>query len=101
MLDEKALRELIQSVARGDTKRRDFLRTMATLGVSGVLANSLIAGYSPAMAQTKTAEDEFTPTKRGGGGELKLLWWQAPTILNVHLASAARTMTLHGSSMNL
>src|SRR5262245_4258460 len=28
----------------------------------------------------------FTPTKRGGGGELKLLWWQAPTILNPHLA---------------
>ena len=27
------------------------------------------------------------PTKRGGSGTLKLLWWQAPTILNAHLAT--------------
>ena len=30
------------------------------------------------------------PTKRGGGGALKLLWWQAPTILNAHLASGQK-----------
>ena len=28
----------------------------------------------------------FTPTRRGGGGELKTLWWQAVSILNCHLA---------------
>src|SRR5262249_62331596 len=37
-----------------------------------------------AHAQPKRAP--FTPAKRGGGGDLKLLWWQAPTILNPHLA---------------
>ncbi len=28
------------------------------------------------------------PAKRGGGGTLRLLYWQAPTILNVHQASS-------------
>ena len=30
------------------------------------------------------------PTKRGGGGTLKMLWWQAPTILNPHLAQGTK-----------
>ena len=30
------------------------------------------------------------PTKRGGGGTVKLLWWQAPTILNPHLAQGTK-----------
>ena len=28
----------------------------------------------------------YKPTKRGGGGPLKVLWWQAPTLLNPHFA---------------
>ncbi|HEX5503045.1 MAG TPA: peptide ABC transporter substrate-binding protein [Thermomicrobiales bacterium] len=30
------------------------------------------------------------PTKRGGGGPLKMLWWQAPTILNPHQAQGTK-----------
>ncbi|HET8625931.1 MAG TPA: peptide ABC transporter substrate-binding protein [Thermomicrobiales bacterium] len=30
------------------------------------------------------------PTKRGGGGTLKMLQWQAPTILNPHLSSGTK-----------
>jgi peptide/nickel transport system substrate-binding protein len=30
------------------------------------------------------------PTKRGGGGALKILQWQAPTILNVHFSSGTK-----------
>ena len=40
-------------------------------------------GAAPADAQAKPA---FTPARRGGGGELKVLWWQAVSILNPHLA---------------
>jgi peptide/nickel transport system substrate-binding protein len=29
-------------------------------------------------------------TKRGGGGTLKMLWWQAPTVLNAHLAQGTK-----------
>ena len=35
------------------------------------------------MAQAK---DTYAPTKRGGGGILKVLWWQGPTLLNPHFA---------------
>jgi peptide/nickel transport system substrate-binding protein len=28
----------------------------------------------------------YKPTKAGGGGTLKLLWWQGPTLLNPHFA---------------
>ncbi|MCX7362901.1 MAG: peptide ABC transporter substrate-binding protein, partial [Alphaproteobacteria bacterium] len=36
-----------------------------------------------AMAQSKPT---YKPTKRGGGGPLKVLWWQGPTLLNPHFA---------------
>jgi peptide/nickel transport system substrate-binding protein len=32
----------------------------------------------------------FNPTKRGGGGHLKTLWWQAPTLLNPHFANGTK-----------
>ncbi len=35
------------------------------------------------MAQSKPV---YKPTKRGGGGPLKVLWWQGPTLLNPHFA---------------
>ncbi len=31
-----------------------------------------------------------SPGKRGGGGTLKLLYWQAPTVLNTHLAQGTK-----------
>jgi peptide/nickel transport system substrate-binding protein len=36
-----------------------------------------------AQAQMKF---DYKPTKRGGGGALKLLWWQGATLLNPHFA---------------
>ena len=32
----------------------------------------------------------YKPTKRGGGGPLKLLWWQGPTLLNPHFATGTK-----------
>jgi peptide/nickel transport system substrate-binding protein len=43
----------------------------------------LLALSGVAMAQSKPT---YKPTKRGGGGVLKALWWQAPTLLNPHFA---------------
>ena len=37
------------------------------------------------MAQAQ-ADFEYKPTKRGGGGALKVLWWQGATLLNPHFA---------------
>jgi peptide/nickel transport system substrate-binding protein len=60
------------------------------LGLSGPFLGHLLATVAPAAAQTKQPVTAFTPTKRGGGGKLRLLWWQAPTILNAHLASGTK-----------
>ena len=40
-----------------------------------------------AHAQPKPA---FNPTKRGGGGPVKTLWWQAPVLLNPHLSPGTK-----------
>ena len=86
-LDEYELREWVRRVAHGEASRRHFLRTMLGLGLSGSLLADLLATAAPAAAQdTPGAPQAFTPTRRGGGGNLRLLYWQAPTILNAHFA---------------
>jgi len=40
-----------------------------------------------AQAQTSSA---YKPTKRGGGGALKVLWWQGATLLQPHFASGTK-----------
>jgi peptide/nickel transport system substrate-binding protein len=89
-LDGAALREWVQRVAHGMADRRTFLRTMMGLGLSGPCLANLLALYRPAQAQTTPPGADIVPTRRGGGGKLRLLWWQAPTILNIHLASGTK-----------
>ena len=50
---------------------------------SDYLSAALAATRRLAHAQTKSA---YKPAKRGGGGTLKLLWWQGATLLNPHFA---------------
>jgi peptide/nickel transport system substrate-binding protein len=82
-MDERELRELIGSVEAGHLSRRDFTRLMIGMGLTAPLAAQMLGSAGLAQAQTRPT---FTPTKRGGGGELKVLWWQAVSILNPHLA---------------
>jgi peptide/nickel transport system substrate-binding protein len=90
MIDEKALREWMRRVVHGEADRRTFLHTLMALGLSGPFIGSLLTAATPAEAQRQAATPEFVPTRRGGGGKLNLLWWQAPTILNMHLASGTK-----------
>ena len=90
-LEEHELREWVWRVAHGEASRRHFLHTMLGLGLSGPLIADLLATYAPAAAQgTHDAQQAFTPTGRGGGGKLRLLYWQAPTILNAHFAAGQK-----------
>lgn len=41
-------------------------------------------------AGTSTEGSEATGGGRGGDGELRLLWWQAPTILNTHYSAGTK-----------
>src|SRR3989441_10812711 len=82
-MDERDIREGIAQVRAGVLSRRQFPRAMLGLGLTGPMVAQLLALARVAQGQPKPA---FTPTRRGGGGELRMLWWQAATILNPHLA---------------
>jgi peptide/nickel transport system substrate-binding protein len=82
-MDEQALRGLIALVKAGRVSRRAFVRQMVGLGLTAPLASQMLNYAGVARAETKSS---YKPTKRGGGGALKVLWWQAPTLLNPHFA---------------
>ena len=82
-MEERELRRLIRRVRAGTLSRRQFTRMMVGLGLTAPMAAQMLGAAGVARAQSRPA---FTPTKRGGGGELKVLWWQAVSILNCHLA---------------
>src|SRR3546814_17283087 len=67
----------------GSLSRRAFVRRMVAVGLTAPLAAQMLAYNGVAMAQSKST---YKPTKAGGGGVLKVLWWQGPTLLNPHFA---------------
>jgi peptide/nickel transport system substrate-binding protein len=82
-MNEQDLRNVIDDVRRGKLSRRAFTRRMIGLGLTAPLAAQMLA-YS---GVAKAAEEfVYKPTKRGGGGALKVLWWQGATLLNPHFA---------------
>jgi peptide/nickel transport system substrate-binding protein len=82
-MNEQDLRKLIAAVKAGRVSRRAFVRRMVGLGLTAPLASTLLSHGGLAQA-AQTAE--YKPTKAGGGGPLKVLFWQAPTLLNPHFA---------------
>jgi hypothetical protein len=45
----------------------------------------------PTRAQeTRDVQQTFTPTRRGGGGTVRLLYWQAPVILPPHFTAGTK-----------
>jgi peptide/nickel transport system substrate-binding protein len=83
-MDHETLRGLIGAVSSGRLSRRGFVRRMAAVGLTAPMATQLLAmaGAAPAAAQGSA----YTPTRRGGGGQLKILYWQGATLLNPHFA---------------
>lgn len=82
-MDENGLRGLIEQVREQGISRKDFIRKMIGYGLTVPMASQLLMSSGIAMAQTASS---YKPTKRGGGGPLKALWWQGPTLLNPHFA---------------
>ena len=69
-------------------------RSALAISFSAVIVASACAGTtttSPAPATTAAGPTgPATLFKRGDGGELKILYWQAPTILNPHQATGTK-----------
>src|SRR6201993_5373790 len=86
-MNDAPLRDLFGAVRAGRVSRRSFVANLVGLGLSAPLAHLLLA--QSGLAQARTAA-EYKPTRAGGGGALKALFWQAPTLLNPHFAVGAK-----------
>ena len=84
-MDDLELRALIADVKAGRMSRRRFIHSMIGLGLTAPMATQMLAWHGVAMAQPAKAS-AYKPTRRGGGGALKVLWWQGATLLNPHFA---------------
>jgi peptide/nickel transport system substrate-binding protein len=88
-MDERELRGWIDRVKDGAVSRRQFTRMMLGAGLTAPMVGQMLASLGVggvAQAQTKA----FTQARRGMGGSLKVLWWQAPTLLNPHFANGTK-----------
>jgi peptide/nickel transport system substrate-binding protein len=84
-MDAHRLRALIGRVRQGALGRRELLQAMVAAGVPAMLAGVAL-GPAGASAQPLV----YKPTQRGGGGVLRLLYWQGPTLLNPHFATGQK-----------
>jgi peptide/nickel transport system substrate-binding protein len=82
-MQERELRALVAKVKGGRLSRRAFVQRMVALGLTAPMASQMLDYCGVARAQSSF---QYKPTKRGGGGALKVLWWQGATLLNPHFA---------------
>jgi peptide/nickel transport system substrate-binding protein len=85
-MDEKALRNLIGQVKDGKLSRRSFVQRMVALGLTAPMAAQMLTFSGLPASAAGEEKFKYKPTKRGGGGALKVLWWQGATLLNPHFA---------------
>src|SRR5450631_4722129 len=82
-MKERELRDLIADVKTGRLSRRTFVQKMIAVGRTAPMAGMMLSQSGVTMA---AAEIPYKPIRAGGGGLLKLLYWQAVTLLNPHFA---------------
>jgi peptide/nickel transport system substrate-binding protein len=86
-MQEKEIRQSIEEVRSGRLPRRDFIQRMVSVGLTAPMASMLLMHAGVAHAQPAQT---YKPTKRGGGGALKVLWWQGATLLQPHFANGTK-----------
>ena len=119
-MDDLNLTGLQHLIGPGRLTRRDVVKRAAGLGLTAPVIAALLAacggsatptssataasttastgGATPAsggatsspVAAPATATPAPVAKKAGGGGTVRILWWQAPTILNPHLSLAGK-----------
>jgi peptide/nickel transport system substrate-binding protein len=72
---------LVADVRTGRLTRREAIERLAALGLSAAGLWAVLAAIDPQPARA-------APAARGTGGVLRILYWQAPTILNPHLTGS-------------
>jgi ABC-type transport system substrate-binding protein len=64
-----------------------FVKRMAAVGLTAPMATQLLAIAGVPMPAAAQSVPAYGPTRRGSGGALKILYWQAATLLNPHFGS--------------
>lgn len=93
MAETGKLATLFAELQAGKISRRSFLQRSAALGMATPIALFLLNGVPNLAAAQATQGRPASGTenqKRGEGGELKILQWQAPTVLTVHNATGSK-----------
>ncbi len=70
-----------------ETTAPDAEEPTATTGSTDAAEPTATTGGGAAVEPTATTP---APAEAGGGGLLRLLWWQAPTIINPHLSTGTK-----------
>jgi peptide/nickel transport system substrate-binding protein len=86
-MQENDIRGLIEEVRSGALPRRGFIHKMVAVGLTAPMASMML--MHEGIAQTQ-ASIPYKPTKRGGGGPLKIIYWQAAVHLNTHYAGGTK-----------
>ena len=86
-MQEQDLRSLIDKVRTGNLPRRHFIQQLVGLGLTAPMAAMLL--MHEGIAQTPSPIP-YKPSKRGGGGTLKILAWQGAVHLNPHYAQSGK-----------
>jgi peptide/nickel transport system substrate-binding protein len=82
-MNEYELRKLVATARAGGVSRRALVRKLVGLGLTAPFAGLLLTSAGLAQVPSGT---EYKPTKAGGGGTLRTLFWQGATLLNPHFA---------------
>jgi peptide/nickel transport system substrate-binding protein len=83
----KQIRAMVEQVREGTLPRRKFIERMVGVGLTAPMASMMLMHYG--VAQTTTTVP-YKGTKRGGGGTVKLLYWQGAVHLNPHFAGGTK-----------
>ena len=86
-MQEQEIRSLIEQVRDGALPRRQFIGRLLAAGFTAPMAGTLLLNAGVAQAQTTLP---YKPTKRGGGGTLKVIYWQGAVHLNPHYAGGTK-----------
>ncbi|MFM7532547.1 MAG: peptide ABC transporter substrate-binding protein [Rubrivivax sp.] len=91
-MDESDFHALRHQVESGRLTRRAATQRLLAAGLTLPMSYALLAGAGvPASARAQGgASPAYAPTRRGGGGALRCLFWQAPTSLNPHFATGTK-----------
>ncbi len=86
-MNEQQIRDLVEDVREGRLARRSFIQKMVAVGLTAPTASMMLMHYGVAQAQSNFT---YKPTRRGGGGTLKVLYWQGSVHLNPHFAGGTK-----------